>query len=440
MIKDRRPESVLRNRSNLRPVFDSPFAFKCLIFLTFIMFVAPMNFLPFLMPFRLALVSAVLAIGAYLVSTVRARRPLSVMGSEVKIVLALFGFAIISVPGSKWPGGSYEYLNDTLLRSVIVFFLIANLLSSEARCRQFLWGLTLFTGFNAILGIYQFKTGAFMRGAGNRIIGGYSGLTANPNDLALAINLLIPFILYLYATSKSFAQRCIAGTVLGLGIICVVITFSRSGAVTLLGLVLWYLWTMQSKRRFKSVLAIAGLIMVVAMLVPSGYGSRLATSVNIEEDETGSANARLELLKAGLRNSVAHPFGVGLAMNNLLQKEEGLGWSPVHNAYLQVSTELGIIAAILYIVLLWKMMRSIQKVVAVALMSGNDHLAAIAKATEGGLIAFAIGAMFAPVAYNFYLYIVVGVGMAIKELARTYPGVTDYRNLQLYKTGRALPA
>ena len=77
-------------------------------------------------------------------------------------------------------------LIDIFLKSVIVFFLIANLLTTSERFRTFFWALAICAAFNAVVGVYNYRTGAFL--TGERIQGGFSGLTSNPNDLALSFS------------------------------------------------------------------------------------------------------------------------------------------------------------------------------------------------------------------------------------------------------------
>src|SRR5712692_8390187 len=109
----------------------SPFAFRCLLCLLFIIYIAPQLYFPNLIPLHLVMVSAILAIVTYVTSVVAHRRRLTVWSSEIKLILWLVGFAILSIPLSKWPGGSFDFLFDSYLKSIAVLFLVANLLASE---------------------------------------------------------------------------------------------------------------------------------------------------------------------------------------------------------------------------------------------------------------------------------------------------------------------
>src|SRR6185295_5407505 len=104
---------------------DARVAYWCLIFLTFIMYVAPMGFFPVLIPLHLALVAAVISVLGYIAAVFAHGLRWSVWAPEVKLILWLAIFAIVSIPFSKWPGGSYEVFFDIYMKAIIVFFLIA---------------------------------------------------------------------------------------------------------------------------------------------------------------------------------------------------------------------------------------------------------------------------------------------------------------------------
>jgi putative inorganic carbon (hco3(-)) transporter len=392
--------------------FDAPIAFWSLIFLMLIMFIAPQAFSPVLESLHLAFVSAIIAIGAYLASVFTNGRALTVWGAEVKSVLWLVVFALLSIPYSKWRGGSYEMLFDVYLKSVAVFFLIANLLNSETRLRIFLWALTLYSAFNAVIGINQYRTGMLARG---RIMGGYSGLTHNPNDLALALNIIIPFMAYLYLTSKRTLHKFLAGMILISSIACIVVTWSRGGAIACMVMFAVFIWWRFAGNKVGAIACLFLIIILAVVFAPQGYTDRLSSTTDFSKDD-GSAAARWETTKAGFRQTLEYPFGVGMGMNGLLNHDEGMGWSAgVHNVYLEISTELGIIPLVIYIVLLFKLIGNMRSIGVGAAQRSNSILG---DAIGCSLIGFAVEALFSPVAYHFYFYILAGLAVATKEMLK----------------------
>ena len=416
MVSNIRNNGIDEKRDAQEAIFDSPVAFNCLIFLTFIMFIAPQAYFTALIPLRLALIAALLSMTAYVASTLSQRNRLTIWGPEVKLIICLVVFAAISIPHSKWRGGSYEVLFDTYLKAVIVFFLIANLLTSERRFHTFLWALAWYSAFNAVSGINAFRHGTFIRGAERIYGGGNSPLTANPNDLALTLNLLIPFVGYLFVSSKSRLQRMATGAILIASVAAVVLTYSRAGAITLLSIFLWYVWRRSGPRRIGALIGVSLLIGVIILVGPAGYSDRIASTADFSKDKTGSADQRWTLMKEGVRQTFEHPLGVGLGMMALLNVEEDLGWTGVHNTYLEISLELGIIPAILFIVLLVKIFAGMRRIRSLP-QAAEGRLALLAEATEGSLVAFAVAAMFHAMAYNFYFYIIAGIAVALHQMA-----------------------
>jgi putative inorganic carbon (HCO3(-)) transporter len=252
---------------------------------------------------------------------------------------------------------------------------------------------------------------------GNRIQGGFSGLTSNPNDLALSLNIIIPFVWYLFLSARNGAQKVYTGITLALSLTCIVVTWSRQGAITFLGMLIWYVWHRPGQSRITALLGVIVLVGTVMLIAPEGYSDRIVSSVDFSKDKTGSADARWETTKAGFFQTFERPFGVGLGMNGLLNHDEGRGWAAgVHNVYLQISTELGLIPGVLFIVLLWKLIINMKKIKRPHVPK-QGQLASLAEAVECGLLAFAIGGWFAPVAYTFYIYILAGMAVATKEMA-----------------------
>jgi O-antigen ligase len=108
-------------------------------------------------------------------------------------------------------------------------------------------------------------------------------------------------------------------------------------------------------------------------------------------------------------------------MTGLLNHDEGMGWSAgVHNVYLQISVELGLIPGILFIVLLVKL---ILRMKSIKVSSQQSDVSILAEAAACALVGFAVEAFFSPVAYNFYFYILAAIAIAIKEVAGRNPPV-----------------
>lgn len=420
-------EQALGHSAVILPSEDgSPLAFRALLLLIFIIYIAPQGLIPALEPLHLAKVSAIFAVIGYLAHVVRSRVSWTVMNREVRLLLILVAIAVISIPFSLWPGGSVDFLLDQYSKSIIVFFLIANLLTSLKRYRTFLWALGVFAAFDAMLGLKNYLSGEMVLAHG-RVVGGVSGLASNPNDLALTLNLAIPFLVYLYVTAESFRKRMMAVALIAINVGGIVISFSRGGFITLVVFVLWTAWVYGQRQGVaifvKTVAGMVALACVLLVAGPAGYGSRIDSISDMEKDQTGSSQARWQMMVEAAQGMWDHPFGVGLHMNNLLLREGGLGWEGVHNVYLELGVELGFPGCIVFLLLLYGLIVSMKQIR--IQYESIPELAQLAQAAGGAMIAFAAAGMFHPVAYHFHFYIVAGLIIACRELALGLEWVED---------------
>src|SRR2546425_5814787 len=110
--------------------------------------------------------------------------------------------------------------------------------------------------------------------------------------------------------------------------------------------------------------------------------------------------------------------GAGVGMNNLaLNEERGSAGVEVHNVYLQYAVELGIPGLVLFLMLLAACMKSAMAVQARS--AGVPALRDLFNLAEGiqiSLIAFAVAALFHPVAYHLYFYYMAGLAIAVRAV------------------------
>src|SRR5205807_7858212 len=125
-----------------------------------------------------------------------------------------------------------------------------------------------------------------------------------------------------------------------------------------------------------SLLLIMTGLAALATFGPEGYSERIVSIVDHSKDTTGSAIARQNAMEGTLRGLLDHPFGVGLNMNILYLYESGFGWNWVHNVYLQIASDLGVLPGLLFIVLLWKLTAAMRRISSSQTSSANLGLVA----------------------------------------------------------------
>jgi O-antigen ligase len=406
---------------------ESPIPFWALMAFTAIMLLAPQNYFPILATFRLAFLVAGVAIGMYVYDRLRRGQPLTILAPEVRLVGYLLAWVLATLPLGSWPGGSVGVLTDLYAKTLAIFLLIANTVNSVARLRLIVGGMSLMAVPIAFTGVRNFLSGAYIFGGDNlsaaRITGYESALTANPNDLALILNLIIPLALGLALVTRRPLLRAVLLLSVGLQIAAVIVTFSRAGFLSLATILGTYFWTVA--RRPERGWAYAALIVVVSALplLPASYLTRLSTITNMEADATGSAQERYAQQVAAVHYVLAHPIvGAGLGMNILAINETGLSpaWMNIHNVYLQYATDLGLPGLILFLLIFLGGIKSAHLVQRRTAGSPESRdLFYLATGIKTSLLSFAISAFFSPVAYHFQFYYIAGLAVAARAVEET---------------------
>jgi O-antigen ligase len=405
----------------------------------FVLLVAPQYLVPGLASLRPALLAAALAVSACLAGRLLRREPLSITAPGVGLAVALGAWAILTVPLSYWPGGSVNVLLDLYLKSLALFWLLANLVTTPERLRRVAALLAFLSVPLALTGMRNYATGAFLAATPasvKRIEGYSSGLAGNPNDLALVLNLVLPLAVGLALGAAASAWRRLAFVAAGVLAMGVVVTFSRAGFVALAAMALLFLYRTFRRGRTAPALAAAVLGLVALPLLPSGYLTRVASITDVDSDPTGSAQKRWRDSRAALRIVAERPLlGAGLGMNILaLNDERGSTWTAVHNVYLQLGVELGLPGLALFLALLGASIRAARRAPRAARPAQGAvpdperaELFHLAEGIEIALWGFVLSAFFYPVAYHFYFYLLAGLAAAAGALRQASPMPAEAR-------------
>lgn len=392
--------------------------FQALLAFTFILLLAPQERFLFLAPLRLALLSAVLAAAAHMLIRLTKGQPLIEINRAIIVVGCLTAWAILTVPFSYWPGGSIATMLDLLFKSLIVFALLGNVINTLNKLRWISWALVLMAVPLALTTIKNMLTGNMFQGT-DRVIGYIASLTANPNDMALTLNMLLPLGIALFLGARKGWLKLLLGGIIALMVSAIIATFSRGGFLTLGVIFLSYLWLLRNRpERMWGPIMI--MLMIAALpLVPSSYYDRINTITNIEEDTSNSAQNRFGDMKVATALVLANPIiGAGIGQNQLaLNEARGATWTAVHNVYLQIGVELGLPGLILYLMLYGTCLGYTRAVL--RRTRGIPHLRNLYFISEGiqvSLFAFALAAMFHPVAYNFYFFYIAGLAVAVRSI------------------------
>jgi probable O-glycosylation ligase (exosortase A-associated) len=408
-------------------------AFRALVAFTAILLLSPQAWFPVLGRLRIAFVAAVLAIGAHLLDRLVRRRAAPPFNAEIGIAVLLVAWAVITVPVSYWAGGSVEVLTSQYLKAVLFFWLVATLAATERRLTAVAWTLVLCAIPLAATGLYNYAAGEVVSTgvAGFHRIYGYmggSGLAANPNDLALVLNLIIPIAAAMMISTRNRMARGVAAAGMLLSIAGVIVTFSRAGFLTLAATAIMLLAVLVRRRSNGAAALLLAVALIAPVLVPDSYFNRLSTITAIETDETGSAQGRWRDVLVSANIVARNPIvGAGIG-NDMLALNEYRGFDTfrsVHNAYLQYAVDLGLPGLLLFAWLHIRCFRSARRVERQAhLHEAVRSLGPLAAGIQVSLVTFFVAAMFHPIAYQFYFFTIAGLAIALRNTARV-SGVAD---------------
>ncbi len=389
-------------------------AFAGVYLFTLLLYARPNDLFPGIGSFPLVKIVAIGALMAYIASKAASGERLSVWTTEMTMLLVIVALGLLLAPVSASPSDSLNTLSDPFLKTVIIFILMVNLIDTRRRILS-LWKLVVICG--SVLGLGAIKSyakGEFTA-RGIRIEGLVGGMFGNPNDLATALVVLLPFAVFLMLSSKGVARLFYMGCS-AIMTVAVLVTFSRGGFLGLIALGGVLLWKLGRGRRFRTLLASALICGILFVVMPGGYGSRISTIFNIEEDETGSAQERRELMELAASMAIRRPIvGIGMGNFHIYSFHE----KQAHNSYLEIAAELGVMGLIAYLIVILAPLRSLRRIErkTKAMESESEtEMYRLSVCIQAALIAFMVCSFFASIQYLWYLYYTAAYAVALRQI------------------------
>ena len=394
--------------------------FACLFLFTFLVFFRPYEFSPSLQWLsKGALITAIATLVFFIPTQLGLENRLTIRPREVNLILLLLLLCLMSVPFAldKWRAwnGFVDYL-----KVIIIFLVLVNVLRTEKQLKALLFLVLVATCILSFNAINDYRLGN-LELRGQRVKGAIGNLFDNPNDLALHFVSFFPIVIGLAAGTRRFIARIIyigvALSILG----GTVATFSRGGFLGLIFVIGALVWRFGRRNRTLVVVAAVMLFLSFLVLAPGAYRQRVTTM------EDPSAETRKGDLKRSVYLAVRNPL-VGVGMDNfVLYSDRELA---THNSYTQVGAELGIPAAVVYVLFLITAIKRLRRIPAPGEVDKRQRrLACLAIGLEASLIGFMVTSFFASVAYLWYVYYLVGYAICVSRLWDTSSVLIQSKNL-----------
>jgi putative inorganic carbon (hco3(-)) transporter len=388
-------------------------AFAGVYLFTLMLYARPNDLFP-IGDFPLVKIVALSVLTIYVLSKVTAGDRLSVWTLEMTMLMVIAFLGLLFAPIAASPKDSVDTLTDPFLKTVIIFTLMVNLIDTRQRMLS-LWKLVVVCG--AGLGVGAIRS--YMRGEftvrGLRIEGLVGGMFGNPNDLATALDILLPFAVAITLASKGLARLFYLGcaAILTVGVL---VTLSRGGFLGLMATGGVLLWKLGRGRRLKTILATGLICGILFAVLPGGYGARIATIFNNEQDKEGSAQQRRELMERATSIAISRPIvGVGMGNFHIYSISE----KEAHNAYLEIAAELGVMGLIAYLIVILAPLRSLRRIERQTrdMRSKSEReMYGLSVCIQASFIAYIVCSFFASIQYLWYLYYTAAYAVALRQI------------------------
>ena len=359
----------------------------------------PEDWFPGLKYIPCAKVTAILAMWGLFTALGRTKRTFKDVPKEGKLLLALIVLMFVgSFFSPIWKGGAVNHTID-FAKVWVAWMITFMLITTFDRLRQIIQiqaaSVAVICAISIIKGHNQ-----------PRLEGVIGGIYSNPNDLAFAVVLTLPFALAFLVTSKGAGKKVLWVLAMLIMMAAMFLTASRAGFINLLisgAVTLWH-FGIKGKRPW----LIWGVVLSAVILLAVAGGKLSSRFEALNGDSTTDASAygsyrdRMYLMRRAVEGIEHYPvFGIG--NNNFLTYS--LNWHEVHMTYLQIAVEGGIPCMILYLMFFscgFKNLKIMRKATNL-----DEHTILFVGALHSSLIGFVVGACFAPEAYQFFPYFAV---------------------------------
>jgi len=312
-----------------------------------------------------------------------------------------------------------------------LFFLAVNIIRTEKDVKEIIWAMIIINAAVTLYQYYVYKTGW----RSIFILANLQGL--NRNEFAATLVSMCPLAYIFLRKDDRVFVKIFLGTCLLSFIGGVILTYSRGGALALA--VTLFVLLLQDKQKIKPIFFFLILGLLIGARISDKYVTRIERITHYEQD--ASAMGRLATNYAAINMLKSHPLlGVGAGNYNDVfldyTPEDLKQWvapgKSIHNFFLQVASETGLIGLLIFSLLIMKSFFGVIKLRRLCLQRSElESLGHIVTALGIALFGYFVGGQFFPGAYYSYLYIFLPLIISAQG-ARTSLALGDKNVTRLY--------
>jgi putative inorganic carbon (HCO3(-)) transporter len=364
-------------------------------------YLRPYDFIPALLPLRLSMVIEIVTLISWLHYITERRETLKWSRFNF-LYLGFIAVVAITVVLAINHHLAFNTL-QLLVINFVMYMIATNRIDSVKKLDKLILLLLLILTYFSIKGIINFSSGQYDYGS-KRTSGFVAGSFLNDeNDFALALNFIIPFAYFFFIEKSKGIKKYFSLGILIILVLGVIASGSRGGWIGLMAAIFCCL--LLSKRKALSLVITGLLAAVIVLFAPAKYWQGVAS---ISHTNEGTAQSRINYWKAGVRMFLDHPIiGVGAANGPIRMSEYVTGFADIntqwgrtfHGTFPQVMAELGSAGLLLYLAMIFFVLKHLRKLIKADLGEDKDGVKSIAKAIIGSMMAYLVTATFLSSAY-----------------------------------------
>ncbi len=338
----------------------------------------------------------------------RDRRPVPMTAPTIALLFLLFWMtftSFFSIADSSLVLERWIFV----FKSQVMIFLTLILIRGRQQVDRLIWVIVVSIGFYGVKGgIYTVATG------GSGRVWGPPGLLEGNNELAVALVMMVPLMVYLLQVSTHKLIRI--GLMVSIATTALAILGSQSRGALLAIVVMGFFLALKGKRPVLMSLVISTLLVAVIAFMPDAWTQRMDTIQSYEGD--GSAMSRIYTWRTLFNCALDRPFvGAGFVSDNI---EVFRRYAPrdaqfahfdglvlvAHSIYFQMIGEHGFVGLMLFLtvgVITWVKASQLSK----ATRDCPDFGAwvpLLMPMLQVGIIGYAVGGAFLSLAYLDLVY------------------------------------
>lgn len=277
---------LLPNNFQLLPVFLLAAAMVFVIILInpyvgvflyfFYEFLRPYDFIPALVPLRIAMVIEITTMISWVLYLIRSNKIFEwdIFYAGFMAWIAVIGFTVVAATNNRAAFNIFQSMVIILVMMIIA----SNIVKSYDRLNKLIWLLLFIHFYFALRGIYNYAflhyaTGSLLKQQTSGIIG--TSFLADENDFALALDVIVPFAFFIFIYSRRILSKIVSAVILIVLTLAVIVSFSRGGWLGFVAAMIYCVAASRKKLLSISIAVLMGLVVVVA--APSSYWKVMKT-------------------------------------------------------------------------------------------------------------------------------------------------------------------